>query len=217
MSRIKCAVFDLDGTLANTIDDLAIACETLINKYEFNKRWTTDDYKRFVGNGLKKLVDRAFDHTLDDSELQKRFLECRDLYDKIKLDHAHAYDTIKEQLDILKQKGIKLAVVTNKPDAAARGMVEYIFGKGYFDCIIGAVEGVPTKPDPTSLRMALDILSCKPCEAIYFGDSEVDMRTAHNADVEAVGCSWGYRSFETLFRENPSVIIDKPDYISNLF
>ena len=96
-------------------------------------------------------------------------------------------------------------------------MVEHIFGKGFFDVIIGCVDGVPTKPDPTTTFKALDAVGCTPKEAVFFGDSEVDMRTAKNAGIEAIGCSWGFRSFGVLFKENPSVIIDEPKYISKLF
>ena len=217
MSKIKCAVFDLDGTLVNTIDDLAGACETLLKKYNFGKSWSIEDYTKFVGNGAKKLVKRAFDNTLDEETLNARYEEFKPLYDSMKLNNAHAYDGICEQLNILKQKGIKLCVVTNKPNVAARGMVEHIFGKDLFDYIIGCVDGVPVKPDPTTTLRAIKSVGCKPSETIFFGDSEVDMRTAKNADIEAVGCSWGYRSFETLFAEHPSIIIDDPKYISKLF
>jgi phosphoglycolate phosphatase len=216
-SKIKCAVFDLDGTLVNTIDDLGIACDTLIKKYGFDAKWTVDDYKKFVGSGAKKLVSRAFNHTLDEKTLEQRYEEFKVIYNNIKLDHAYAYEGIVEQLDILKQNNIKLAVVTNKPNEAARGMVEHIFGKDYFDVIIGCVDGVAIKPDPTTTNMALEQLSCKSSEAIYFGDSEIDMQTAKNAGVEAVGCSWGFRPFGVLFKENPSLIIDEPKYISKLF
>lgn len=217
MSKIKCAVFDLDGTLVNTIDDLAAACEILIHKYEYDAHWSMDDYKRFVGNGAKKLVFRAFGASLDENTLNDRYAEFKVLYNKMKLDHAHVYDGIKEQLEILKQKGIKLCVVTNKPDQAAKGMVEHFFGEDYFDAVVGAQDDVPIKPNPQTTNMALKIVGCKANEAIYFGDSEVDMQTAHNAHIEAVGCSWGFRSFSVLFKENPSVIIDSPDYISKLF
>lgn len=216
-SKIKCAVFDLDGTLVNTIDDLGAACNKLIEKYGFNAQWNEEDYKKFVGSGAKKLVSRAFKESLDDETLELRYQEFKTIYNDIKLNNAHAYDGITEQLDMLRQKGIKLAVVTNKPDEAAKGMVEHIFGRNYFDVVIGCVDGVAVKPDPATTNMALNAMGCTPKEAIYFGDSEVDMRTAHNAGIEAVGCSWGFRSFETLFKENPSIIIDAPEYISKLF
>lgn len=217
ISMIKCAVFDLDGTLINTIVDLAQTCNILLKKYGYNAEWSVDDYKSFVGNGAKKLVSRAFGNTLDDRTLDSMYEEFKPLYDSIKLEHACAYDGIVEQLDLLRQKGIKLCVVTNKPDKAAKGMVEHIFGKNYFDFVIGCVDGVPTKPDPTTTRMALDYVGCTPKESLYFGDSEVDVRTAKNANIEVVACSWGFRSFETLFKENPDIIIDSPSYISSLF
>lgn len=214
---MKCAIFDLDGTLVNTIDDLAQACRLLLKKYNFTADWSVEDYKSFVGNGAKKLVQRAFNNTLSDDELDKRYQEFKIIYNEIKLNNAHAYDGIKEQLDILKSKGIKLCVVTNKPDEAAKGMVEHIFSKGYFDVIVGATDGVPTKPNPTTTKQALKTVGCSPKDAIYFGDSDVDIKTAKNAGIEAVGVTWGYRSFENLFSQNPSIIIDEPKYISKLF
>ena len=216
-SNIKCAVFDLDGTLVNTIDDLANCCNILLKKYGYDYTWTEADYKRFVGNGAKKLVERAFGGKLNDNELDRIFSEFKPLYEKTMLDNAYAYVGIKEQLENLKSKGIKLCVVTNKPNVAAQGMVEHIFGKGYFDCISGVVDGKPTKPDPYSTRLALETVGCAPDEAIFFGDSNVDMQTAKNAGIEAVGVTWGFRTFEELFAEHPSVIIDEPKYISKLF
>lgn len=214
---IKCAIFDLDGTLVDTIDDLSGACEILLKKYNFESKWTIDDYRAFVGNGAKKLVKRAFNNTLDENQLQSRYEEFKSIYNEIKLNNAHAYDGIEEQLQILKSKGVKLAVVTNKPNEAAVSMVEHIFGENFFDIIVGCVDGVPTKPDPTSTISVLKTLGCSADEAIFFGDSEVDVQTAKNADIEAVACSWGFRSFQQLFSENPSVIIDEPQYISKLF
>ncbi|MBE6720680.1 MAG: HAD family hydrolase [Ruminococcaceae bacterium] len=214
--KIKCAVFDLDGTLVNTIDDLGNTCNFLIEKYGYKYVWNKNDYKKFVGNGAKKLVERAFGGKLSGDELERIYAEFKVIYERTMLDNAYAYEGIKEQLDILKSKGIKLCVVTNKPNIAAQGMVEHFFGKGYFDVISGVVDGKPTKPDPYTTLLALKSVGCLPDEAIYFGDSNVDMRTARNAGIEAVGVTWGFRSFEELFAENPSVIIDKPEYISKL-
>lgn len=217
IKKIKCAVFDLDGTLVNTIEDLGIACNTLLKKYGRTPKWTDADYKKFVGNGAKKLVERAFEETLSEDELNNIYNEFKALYNQIKLDHAHAYDGIEEQLHILKNMGIKLCIVTNKPNEAAKDMVYHIFGKDCFDVIIGATDIAPAKPNPKATLDALKQVGCKPEEAIYFGDSGVDMKTAKNAKIEAVGVTWGFRSFEELFAENPSVIIDSPKYISKLF
>lgn len=214
---IKCALFDLDGTLVNTIDDLGRAVDYVLEQFGIQPEWTTDDYKRFVGNGAKKLIDRAFRHTLDEKQLDRAFELFREKYNAILLDNARAYDGITEALEELKAKGIKLAVVTNKPQDSAVLMVESVFGKNFFDAIVGATENAPKKPDPYSANKALGILKCRAAEAIYFGDSDIDVYTAKNAGIEAVACSWGFRSFESLMAAAPSVIIDSAEYIVKLF
>lgn len=214
---IKCALFDLDGTLVNTADDLGRATAYVLEVYGVEPKWTKDDYRAFVGNGAKKLLDRAFEHKLSDDELNKALEVFKKKYNEILLDNAYVYDGIKDALDFLKKKGIKLAVVTNKPHICAVKMVEALFGKGYFDVIIGATEDVAKKPDPYTANLALKRLGCSPEEAIFFGDSDVDIYTARNAGIEGVGCSWGFRSFECLFSASPSVIIDSADYIPKLF
>ena len=107
--------------------------------------------------------------------------------------------------------------MTNKPHLSAIKMIETLFGKGYFDLITGAKDDMPRKPDPTTTKATLKALNCKANEAIFFGDSYVDVKTAKNADIEAIACSWGYRSFESLLAQSPSAIIDEPKYISKLF
>lgn len=214
---IKCAVFDLDGTLVNTIEDLGLATDFVLKAYGVDIEYTEADYKKMVGNGAKKLVERAFDGRLSDDKLQEAYALFKEKYNEIKMDHAKPYPGIKEALDSLKEKGILLGVVTNKPNEAAQGMVAQFFGEEYFDVVVGATDELPKKPDPTTLKMALKELGCKVTEGIYFGDSNVDMITGRNAGIETVGCSWGFRSFGELFAENPSVIIDEPRYITKLF
>ena len=215
-NNIKCAVFDLDGTLVNTIDDLKIACDTVLKEYGRDYNWSVDDYKRFVGNGLKKLVERAFNHTLSEEELNTAFRKTSEIYSKIKLEHACVYEGMKEQLENLKERDINLAVVTNKPDKAAKEMVYHLFGENTFDLITGAVDGVPHKPAPDSTLNTLNFFSCTPDEAIYIGDSNVDMQTANNANVKAIGVLWGFRSREELEKENPYIIISNPEEITKI-
>ncbi len=215
--QIKCAVFDLDGTLINTITDLKNACDNLIRKYGFCASWDESDYKRFVGNGNRKLVERAFKHTLSESQLDDRLKEFLEYYTEHSLDNTKPYDGIKEQLQILKEKGIKLAVVTNKTESAAVSILNSFFGEDMFDVIVGQRDGVPVKPAPDGVYIALKEMGCTKDEALYFGDSNVDMQTAKNAGIEAVAVTWGFRTFEELFSEHPDVIIDEPKYISKLF
>ena len=213
---IKCALFDLDGTLVDTAKDLGRATAWVLEKLGREPKWTDTNYRAFVGNGARLLLDRAFEHSLSDSELDEALELFKVRYNQILLDNAVIYDGITEALDYIKSKNIKLAVVTNKPHQSAVLMVESLFGKGYFDFIIGAVEDKPKKPDPYSADFALERLGCKGSEAIFFGDSDVDVYTAKNIGAEAVACSWGFRSFESLFAAGPSVIIDNPSYISKL-
>ncbi|MGN1328445.1 MAG: HAD family hydrolase [Eubacterium sp.] len=213
---IKCAIFDLDGTLVDTSQDLGRATAYVLEQFDREAKWTDADYRRFVGNGAKKLLERAFENTLSDEQLDKALDMFKVKYNDILIDNAYVYDGIKEALDAVKQRGVKLAVVTNKPHKSAVKMVEALFGKGYFELITGAHESVAKKPDPFTTNETLKKLGVKPSEAIFFGDSDVDVLTAKNAGVEAVGCSWGFRSFECLLSAAPSAIIDEPKYISKL-
>lgn len=214
---IKAALFDLDGTLVNTAEDLGRATASVLESYGVEAKWTKEDYISFVGNGARKLLDRAFEHKLSDEKLTKALELFQEKYNEMLLDNAYVYDGVREALDKIREMGVKLAVVTNKPHKCAVKMVETLFGKDYFNVIIGATEDVAKKPDPYTANLALKKLDCPPGEAIFFGDSDVDIYTAKNAGVESVGCSWGFRSFACLFSASPSVIIDSPDYIPKLF
>lgn len=214
---IKCALFDLDGTLVNTADDLGRATEYVLKEYGFDPKWTKDDYRAFVGNGARLLLDRAFEHKLDDKMLDDALALFKEYYNVILLDNAYLYDGVKDSLDKLKQNQIKLAVVTNKPHLCAVKMVEELFGKDYFDIILGATESAPKKPDPYGANLVLERLGCKPSDAVFFGDSDVDVYTAQNAHMQSVGCSWGFRSIECLQSALPTAIIHSATDISDIF
>ena len=214
---IRSALFDLDGTLVDTSVDLGRATAFVLESYGIAPKWSDSDYRAFVGNGARKLLDRAFEHTLSENELDKALVLFKKKYNKILLDNACLYDGVKVSLDFLKQKGIKLAVVTNKPHESALTMVETLFGRGYFDVIVGAKEDKPKKPNPYSINLALEKLECCAENAIYFGDSDIDIFTARNAGVKGIACSWGYRNMECLLAASPAAVIDSAaDIISFL-
>lgn len=217
MKNKSCAIFDLDGTLVDTADDLGFATDYVLREYGIEPKWTKQDYRAFVGNGAKKLLDRAFEHKLSDDALNNALELFKKKYNAILLDNAYLYDGVLSSLDELKQQGIKLAVVTNKPHQSAVKMVETLFGRGYFDIIIGATEDTPKKPNPYTANLALERLGCKPENAVFFGDSDIDVYTAKNAGMDGVGCSWGFRSFECLRTACPLVIIDRAEEIAKLF
>ena len=214
---VKCAIFDLDGTLINTIEDLGDAGNYTLKHYGIDDAWSYDDYKYMVGNGNRKLVERVFRGRIPAEQLEEAYRVFMEYYDRNKLNKTRPYDGIQDAIDTIKEKGIQVAVCTNKVQASAIGILDHFFGENYFDAIIGQVDGVPTKPDPAMPRRALDALGCTAQEAVYFGDTSVDMQTAKNAGIEAVGVTWGFRKFDELFKEEPSVIIDDPSYISKLF
>ncbi|HIU68936.1 MAG TPA: HAD-IA family hydrolase [Candidatus Scubalenecus merdavium] len=214
---VKCAIFDLDGTLINTIEDLGDAGNYTLKHYGIDDAWSYDDYKYMVGNGNRKLVERVFRGRIPAEQLEEAYRVFMEYYDRNKLNKTRPYDGIQDAIDTIKEKGIKVAVCTNKVQASAIGILDHFFGENYFDAIIGQVDGVPTKPDPAMPRRALDALGCTAQEAVYFGDTSVDMQTAKNAGIEAVGVTWGFRKFDELFKEEPSVIIDDPSYIPKLF
>lgn len=205
---IKSALFDLDGTLVDTSVDLGRATAFVLESYGVVPKWNDSDYRAFVGNGARKLIDRAFEHTLSDDKLDKALALFKEKYNEILLDNACLYDGVKASLDFLKQNEIKLAVVTNKPHEAALIMVESLFGKGYFDVIVGAKEDKPKKPNPYSVHLALEKLECRAENAIYFGDSDIDVFTAKNAGVKGIACSWGYRDMDCLLAASPAAVID---------
>ncbi len=214
---IKCVIFDLDGTLVNTIDDLGLACDYLLEKKGKEAKWTVDDYKRFVGNGAKLLVERAFEGELSKEELEEQYQLFKVKYNEIKLEHAHAYDDIIDVVNTLKGKNIKLAVCTNKPDIAAKGMINQIFGENVFDMVCGALDDVPKKPDPTIAKRIIKTLNVTPNECVWIGDSSVDIETAKNLGCKSIGVTWGFRSFEHLFKACPTLILNAPKEILKIF
>ncbi len=213
----QCAVFDLDGTLINTITDLGNACDYVLKQHGYPATWTEADYKRFVGNGMRKLVERAFSHQLSEEQLTDYLAEFKAYYAKTQLDNTRPYAGIPDALSELKQKGIPMAVVTNKAEEAAVAILTELFPEKPFDVIIGQRDNLPTKPAPNGVFEALKVMGYTPEEALYFGDSNVDMQTAQNAGITAIGVTWGFRSREELEQAGAAHIIDSPATIPTLF
>jgi len=216
-NNIKGAVFDLDGTLINTLTDLANACEFVIKKHNYEAHWSEEDYKHFVGNGMRKLIERAFRHTLTEEQTAAYLTEFKAYYAKTQLDHTAPYPGIPEQLKLLKEQGIRLAVVTNKAEEAAVAILNALLGENTFDVIIGQRDGLPTKPAPDGVLKALDAIGCTRDEVLYFGDSDVDILTARNAGVTSVGVTWGFRGRAELENAGADLILEQPEEIQKLF
>ena len=201
-------IFDLDGTLLNTIDDLGYACNYALEQtgYATHK---IEDYPRMVGNGINNLIRRALPL---DQQTEENILRVRayfvPYYNAHNCDYTRPYEGIPELLATLKAQGHQLAVASNKYQAATEKIVEHFF-PGVFDVILGEREGIERKPNPT---IVFDILSTfnSQLSTLYVGDSLVDRDTAANANVPFVACSWGFVSREALIENGVGRIIDKP-------
>lgn len=205
-------IFDLDGTLTDTLESLVYATNQTLENLGLNPI-TVEQCRTFVGNGARKLVmaaleaggDRELTHMEEAMEWYLKIFSENCLY------HVKPYEGILELLKDLQERGIRLAVHSNKPHEQAVDVVRNIFGDGIFDVVQGQEEGLARKPDPAGVvriagQMDVDIKEC-----IYIGDSEVDIQTGANAGIPAVGAAWGFRGRTLLSEAGAKIIIDRPE------
>ena len=210
-------IFDLDGTLLNTIDDLGYACNYALEKTG-HPTFPIEAYPAKVGNGINNLIRRA----LPESErTEENILRVREFfvpyYNEHNCDYTHPYTGIPEVLAALKAQGHLLAVASNKYQAATEKIVNHFF-PGIFDVILGEREGIERKPNPQIVRDILKRLRVTGdgLRVLYLGDSLVDYETAKNANVPFVACSWGFVSRERLVTAEIATIVDTPKDILKL-
>ena len=190
---IKAAVFDLDGTLLDTLCDLTDSVNHVLEKNGFEKK-TLDQIRRYVGNGVRLLIDRCLPD--EDEQTRERLLsEFTHYYRENMTNKTAPYPGIMQALRELKEKGYRLAIVSNKFDAAVKGLAKLYFD-GIVDVAVGESENVRKKPAPDSVLKAMEDLGCE--RAVYIGDSDVDVNTAHNAGLKCIGVTWGFRDEELL-------------------
>lgn len=209
-------IFDLDGTLINSLDDLAASANHVLRRRGYPEHELLS-YRRFVGNGITKLIERALPA---DARSEENVAEVREefvaYYSLHKADFTKPYDGIPALLGELKRKGIRLAVASNKFHAATVELVSHYFGTGFFDFVYGQRDGVPPKPDPQVVFDILREAGVGKSETLYVGDSGVDMRTALNAEVCSVGVTWGFRGREELLETGARHIVDRPEEIMQI-
>lgn len=213
MGRPSLVIFDLDGTLLNTIDDLGYACNHALEACGFPTH-AIEEYPRLVGNGVNKLIERALPEGQKDEETVLRVrAHFVPYYNAHNCDFTRPYDGIPELLESLKASGCMLAVASNKYQAATEKIVSHFF-PGVFDVVLGEREGVPRKPDPQIVRDIEAKLQRDEVPStysvLYVGDSLVDQATAANAGVPFVACSWGFVEREKLVEAGCEHIIDSP-------
>ncbi len=191
----KAILFDLDGTLADTLTDLALATNRTLEAFGLSTH-PIEAYRHFVGNGARNLVATAA-HTKDEALIDRLLAYFLADYEAHLLDHTKPYEGVAETIDALQSRGVRMAVVTNKPHAQAVRLTQHLF-KDRFAVVFGGCDKYPKKPDPQSTRMAMEILQATADECVFVGDSDVDVYTAHNAGVPCIGCAFGFRGEEEL-------------------
>lgn len=214
---IKCCIFDLDGTLLNTIDTIAYYGNNALESYGF-KPIETERYKKFVGNGAEILVRRMLEYyACDDEEIFKNvYKHYNDAYNNDVLYKTDVYEGIRSLLEILKKNGTKIAVLSNKPDFAAKAVVDIFFGKNYFDIVFGQRENVPIKPDPAGAFEIMNLFDVKKEECLYIGDTGVDMKTGKSAGLYTIGALWGFRDKAELDEYGADVVVATPEDIAEI-
>ena len=213
---MRLIVFDLDGTLLNSLEDLADSAHWVLEQHGFPTH-PVDAYRYFVGDGVRKLIERILPQ---EERTEARIEQCRQefvAYYKVHMeDKTSVYEGITELLVELKNRGLKIAVATNKVHIAVKPLMEKYFPEIRFDSMIGQREGVPVKPAPQIMFDILRETGCEPSEALHVGDTATDMQLAHNAGVTPVGVLWGYRPLEELQEAGAKFIIEKPEELLRL-
>ena len=207
----RCCIFDLDGTLINTIYALTRTVNLTLARYGLGP--IDDEHtKVFVGDGYQKLLKRALNFCGDTelTHLEDALLTYEALFKENCLYRIEAYDGMKELLEFLKSQNVKIAVVTNKAQQRAEENLDLVFGKNYFDMVIGEREGIKKKPDPSGVLLTAETLGVSTDECLYLGDTNTDMETGQNAGMDTVGVTWGFRERRELEELKPKYLVDDP-------
>ena len=206
----KAVLFDLDGTLLDTVDDIGDAANRVLLDKGFPIH-SMSTYRLFIGEGVRILFTRALPEESRNPEIinacLKEFIEDYRCNYNVK---TKPYPGVPELLEILKLRGLKLAILSNKPDPITKDCVDFYFSEWDFDVILGHHHAIPRKPDPQGAFEVSKRLSIPPSDFIYLGDTAIDMKTAVSAGMFPVGVLWGFRSLEELKENGARVVIDEP-------
>lgn len=212
----RLAIFDLDGTLLDTVADLANATNQALAQCGYPTH-PTDAYYQFVGNGINKLFFRALP---EEARTEENVMRIRSLfvpyYNEHNADDSRPYPGVSELLRTLQAQGVQIAVASNKYQQATAKLVHHFFPNIHFAAVYGQREGVAIKPDPAIVADILNDTGISRADTIYIGDSGVDMQTARNAEVESIGVSWGFRSVEELIDNGAEHIVHHAGEIAAL-
>ena len=211
---INTVVFDMDGTVLNTLDDLTDAVNYVFSRFDLPPR-SAEEYRKFFGNGIGYAMKCAAPEDTPDSLFDKMIPVFREYYDKHCLDRTRPYDGILELMKALKKKGYKMAIVSNKIDSAVKELNERFFSE-YVSVAIGEKPGIKRKPAADTVLAALNELDASGDEAVYIGDSEVDLQTARNSGLRCIAVLWGFRDRDHLIKNGATTFADSPDDVISI-
>jgi phosphoglycolate phosphatase len=209
----KAVIFDLDGTLVNSLEDLADAVNFALTCFK-QPVHSVESIKAMIGDGTRIFISRALPADKQDL-IEQTLVKMREKYIEICLNKTRPYDGMREVLDELRKRGIKMAVLTNKDQKMSEKVVKHFFD-GYFQILMGTIDAVPLKPDPKAVLKMLKELDVKPSKALFVGDSNIDIKTAKAAGIIGIGVNWGFRSEEELKRAGADFIINTPKELLNI-
>lgn len=210
----KLAIFDLDGTILDTLEDLADAMNYALGEHGYPGR-TIEEVRRFVGNGIRKLIERAVPAGLAKEEIDGVHETFSAYYQQHCADKTRPYEGVLPLLERLRAAGCLTAVVSNKADAAVQPLCRRYYN-GLFDYAVGERTGIRRKPDPDSVQEVLRRLQVEAADAVYIGDSEVDIQTAKNAGLDSIIVTWGFRDRDYLESQGGRRFVDRPEEIEQI-
>ncbi len=215
MGKRKAIIFDLDGTLLNTLDDLADSMNRVLQRMGFPVH-PVDAYRYFVGDGIETFAWRVLpEENRDKNTVTACVVDMLDEYGEHWQDKTRPYDEIGEMLTALLDRKLKLAILSNKPDALTQIAVSAFLSSWNFDVVAGVVNGVPKKPDPAGALNIAGKLNLSGNDILYLGDTGTDMLTAQRAGMFAIGALWGFRDAEELQKNGACALIERPLDILN--
>lgn len=212
-SKYQLVIFDLDGTLLDTLADLADSVNYALAVYGYPQR-TYDEVRTFVGNGIRKLIERSVPEKTDVKAVDEVHQTFLAYYKEHCADKTRPYEGIRKLLQKLREQGIKTAVVSNKADEAVKELCTKYFS-GLLDAAVGERAGIARKPAPDTVNEVLKKLSVERSQAVYIGDSDVDVQTAGNAEMDCIAVAWGFRDRECLQSAGAGVIVSSSEELSD--
>lgn len=212
--KYELAIFDLDGTILDTLEDLTDAVNYSLKQCGYSQR-TMDEIRSFVGNGIRKLLERSILESYTVQELDNLHSIFTEYYSKHCADKTEPYDNIVDVIRQLRAAGIKTAVISNKADYAVQILCKQYF-EGLFDITVGARENIRKKPAPDAVFEVLNLLKTDSAKAVYIGDSDVDIETAGNAHMDCITVTWGFKDVGYLKQMGAKLTVSKTDELLSL-